>query len=76
MTVINFGERRAAKDKKDGLYDITLWVGEDYKNNNEMYVEVANRETWRWFNECMDNDNLAYSNLTSQEQAAVVVPVL
>ena len=19
----------------------TLWVGEDYKNNNEMYVEVA-----------------------------------
>jgi hypothetical protein len=41
MTVINFEECRAAKDKKDGLYDMTLWVGEDYKNNNEMYVEVA-----------------------------------
>jgi hypothetical protein len=24
MTVINFEERRAAKDKKDGLYDMTL----------------------------------------------------
>ena len=44
---------------------------EDYGNNNEMYVEVADRETWTWFNECKDNDYLAYSNLTPQEQATL-----
>ena len=27
MKVINFEKRRAAKDKKDGFYDMALWVG-------------------------------------------------